>query len=389
VAGFHSKRSPSTAERWIGCPGSVALCEQAPPSVATEFAAEGTVFHRIVAMALRFGIEPDTHYGKIMRADGHEIEIGDEMVDYAFEAVDLARNIGRYELDIETRVSLDKWCETESGTLDVGHAGDEEITILDFKFGAGVAVSPVRNPQIMSYGLGYWNDIARFKTKANRFRFIIHQPRNPAGGGEWDCSLDTLLRFGKDLSKAHRRTFEKDAPLIPGEAQCKFCPAKTICPAYDKYMLETMSLKFEDLDAGKEPPPLKHSLTPARKTYLIQHRGLIIQWLKDIYENTLDDALKGRKISDLKAVYGRHPPSKWKDQDEAESWLVDRLGGKAYSRKVLSPTQAKKQLTLDDLESVKDLIDYGEPKPMLVDIDDKRPAITPAKDRFDDLSTER
>ena len=43
----HAVLSPSSAERWFNCPGSVALIDTLPPEAfrTSKFAAEGTVAH--------------------------------------------------------------------------------------------------------------------------------------------------------------------------------------------------------------------------------------------------------------------------------------------------------------------------------------------------------
>ena len=41
----HSKLSPSSASRWINCPGSIKLIAQCPESETSVHAAEGTVAH--------------------------------------------------------------------------------------------------------------------------------------------------------------------------------------------------------------------------------------------------------------------------------------------------------------------------------------------------------
>ncbi len=48
----HALLSPSSAERWMQCPGSVALSYGAPDS-SSEYADEGTAAHELAAMCLR------------------------------------------------------------------------------------------------------------------------------------------------------------------------------------------------------------------------------------------------------------------------------------------------------------------------------------------------
>lgn len=41
----HSNLGASSAKRWMGCPGSNALLEHAPPEQPSKYAAEGTAAH--------------------------------------------------------------------------------------------------------------------------------------------------------------------------------------------------------------------------------------------------------------------------------------------------------------------------------------------------------
>ena len=49
----HAKLPPSSAERWINCPGSVALAEQLPPPGSSPYADEGTLAHAVAELKLR------------------------------------------------------------------------------------------------------------------------------------------------------------------------------------------------------------------------------------------------------------------------------------------------------------------------------------------------
>lgn len=54
----HAKLSPSSAHRWIACPGSVWLSEDAPKTTSA-YAEEGTKAHEIGASCLTFDTRPD------------------------------------------------------------------------------------------------------------------------------------------------------------------------------------------------------------------------------------------------------------------------------------------------------------------------------------------
>ena len=132
-------------------------------------------------------------------------------------------------MTVERQVGLDPWLPGQFGTLDVGIINDakREAVIWDWKWGAGVPVSPVKNPQLMLYALGFWNDFILPGLEYD-FRLIIEQPRIPGGGGEWVLSHDELMLFGAKVHEAgqayrgagctaHRR--RDPVPLLPGASR--------------------------------------------------------------------------------------------------------------------------------------------------------------------------
>ncbi len=390
MAGFHSKVSPSSFERVLLCPGSVALCATVPESKPTEFAAEGTVFHTLASRCLKYGFEPWDFLGNTMSADGFDFEISDEMVDYLSDGLDRLRSQLPDALTIETRVHLDKWLPDQSGTLDVGAFNDEWIHIWDWKYGAGVAVHPFRNPQLMLYALGFWDQVARHKTKARKFRLWIEQPRNPSGGGDWECDLDDLLQFGKKARRVLDKAMSKNAELIAGEKQCLFCPAKGKCPAYDKFSLDVIGAKFEDLD-NKEAPDFSSKMTMRRRAYVARYASMLKDWIDEQHKIVLDAAKKGDDTFMVKAIEGRRARSKYADKDVDVTAKVLRKYlpyEDVFVEKLISPAQAKKKLgdtIFHDLVEAKVVIE-GEPKPILVPADDPRPAIRAIASKFDDLT---
>lgn len=370
------------------------MCETVPESKPNQYAAEGTVFHRIISLSLRHGFEPIDFEGLELKADGFTFEVGDEMIDHAYNSIDRIDFAGG-KLYIEERVSLERWIPKSidpdtGGTLDVGHAGKEWITIFDWKYGSGVKVDAFKNVQAMSYGLGFWDNIARHVSDARKFRFIIDQPRIPGGGGEYECDLDELMQFGKKLARAAERTTEKNAPLIPGDTQCSWCPARSNCPAYDKFSMDAMALKFDDLDADADLPPLlpAQEMNAKRRAYIVKHADMIRTWLDDIHDRVMDDAMSGVKGIGYKVVDGRHPHSKWTNEQETEKILLRHLSrDEVFRYKLISPAQfLKKKLKAEITDILEDYIDRGEPKPVLVPEDDPRESIRTIADKFDVLT---
>lgn len=392
MAGLHTSVSPSSFARVELCPGSVAMAATAPGRKDTVYAAQGTVFHRLIALCLLYGFEPYDFEGLTCKADGFEIEVTDEMIDHLEAGLDYVAVQLPGKLYIEKRVSLDEWLPGQAGTVDIGAFDDEFIYVFDWKYGAGIPVFPKLNRQTMLYALGFWWNIARHKTKATKFKLFIEQPRNPTGGGMWECTLDDLLRFGKRAGQILDRALSPNAPLHAGEKQCQFCPAKGICPEYDRFSTEAMSMKFEDLDGGKEPPKLASKMNLQRRAFVALHAAMLHDWIDEQHKFVLDAALDGDEVPLVKVIEGRRPARKWADKEQAEQELLDRLPrDKVFTRKLISPSQAQKALGKAEYDKLRKprLIIEGEPKPILVPMDHPGTAFATIQSKFDDLTGEK
>lgn len=62
----HAELSPSSAARWMTCPGSVAACRGIPDK-GSSYADEGTAAHHIAAECLESGADASAYIGKTIR----------------------------------------------------------------------------------------------------------------------------------------------------------------------------------------------------------------------------------------------------------------------------------------------------------------------------------
>ena len=105
------------------------------------------------------------------------------------------------------------------------------LLVFDLKYGAGVVVEAVGNPQGRYYGLGACMALA--DRPVSEVEIVIVQPRAPHPAGpirRETISAFELVEWSADLLEAAERTLDPEAPLVPG-AWCRFCPAAGICPA--------------------------------------------------------------------------------------------------------------------------------------------------------------
>lgn len=396
MPGIHARLSPSSCSRWWVCPGSVGRCEGIEEN-PTEFSAEGTAAHEIRERCLKEGRDVEDFLGETVKADGMHFEVTDEWVAKMQPGIDRIREHGG-KLYTERLVYYHKFGDKtkkndQFGTLDTGIITNKRIIIDDFKWGKGIVVDVEKNKQLMIYALGFWENVARHVTDVERFLLRIDQPRVEGGGGEWETTLDELLGFANGLKKAVKRTYEPDAKLVPGESQCRMCPARHKCPAYDSWCMEMMDVEFEDLDERAERDfairlPRVTKLTPERRSYIVKNAPVIRKWLSELHDATLDDAMEGKPTPGFKAAIGREGDREWMYEDLVDLRLDKLLGDEKFNKKLKSPAQVEKVLPKKVFEKLKKFIHREEGKPALVAEDSKSERITPHKIEFDNLNEE-
>lgn len=436
----HSERGPSTAHRWRPCPGSVRKSRGLPDTAGTE-AAFGTVFHDFAATCVEVGIDPQGFVGDTMYVEGFgHIEFDQAMADNMLNGLDYlwaAADSPGAKMIVEKRVSLERWVGPgEFGTTDAAICDPIRWRMIgfDWKYGQGVPVSPERNDQAILYLLGAWSSFARDmfaqflvdqeeETEGPRpiqpgrtyltldnidderpgweddiaVTIVIEQPRAPGGGGVWETNLGWLLREGAKIRRDADLTLEPDAPIVPGEKQCKFCAAAKFntCKERVKNLLESVGGDFDDLEddfIAEEPMNLfdKRALSPEARSQLLLHSDQIKKMLEELHLEAYRDAESGRPVPGMKLVDGRNPPRKWLQPKMAEVIVEHEFGAdKAFTKKLLSPTQVEEVVGKRVYrERFQRMVNKGQSKPQLVPDTDKRDPIPNVASDFDELVDE-
>lgn len=239
----HSKFSASGAERWLNCPGSVKLSEGLPDK-SSPWAEEGTRAHEVLERILTTVLTEDSEQAicniKLDKSTPAE------MVGHALQA---AKNILKIKekhpgstLLVESKVHLDFIHPEMFGTFDaaiIDYFGT--LHVYDYKYGAGVSVSPKENLQMIFYGLGlahlhHWN----FK----RVRLWIIQPRIKGYDGPvyWDLPTAMLKEYIEIFASGVAQVTVHPEKYNEGD-WCQWCKAKNICPLkFQKKQEKTGSL---------------------------------------------------------------------------------------------------------------------------------------------------
>lgn len=385
----HARLSPSASHRWINCPGSVHLAEQCPPQTGSAYTAEGTEAHALAELKLRKFNEEGTgdFFDKKLEKSRSEFEYYcgemEEATDFYFDIVTekLIEGGPDAELMIEQRFSLDKWVPDSFGSADAVIIAGNTIEVCDLKYGKGVKVDAVGNPQLRLYGLGaaeLFGDLYDFDT----VRVTIIQPRLDHVSTE-EISLEDLKDWAENWVAPAAKLAMSNTDEVHCGDWCQFCPAKAICRERAEANLELARHDFKK-------PAL---LTDEEIGEVLRQADELQKWAADISSYALEQALAGKQYTGWKLVEGRSI-RKYADEIKVADTLKAAGFDEAllYERKLNGITNMEKLVGKKKLtEILGDLLVKPAGKPVLVPESDKREAIKTAesaKSDFDNANNE-
>lgn len=369
----HAKLSASASHRWLHCPGSVVASEKIP--ARSSFAAdEGSAAHELAEIALNDGKSDCSYLIGQTLPDNNAFAVTREMAGYVNEYLHIIKMIGG-EQWYERRVDFSAWVPDGFGTSDCIAYKDGTLYVIDLKYGKGLPVTAPENPQGILYALGAYAEM-EFTHDIKSVKIIIVQPRRDSVS-EWEISVAELLKRGEWIAQRAQLVVSPDAPRVPGEDACQWCPAKATCSA----MLEKVhAVTAKDFDAL----PPADTLTDAQVGEALKAKKMILGWLDAVENYARERAQSSEGFPGFKLVSGRGL-REWADEEQAKDALTAELGEAAFEHKLLSVAKAEKLLSKDQKEAIKDLIVKREGAPTLVPDDDPRQAICVSASDFDDF----
>ena len=364
----HALLSASSAHRWLNCPPS-AVAAEAYPQQDTDYTREGTTAHEVAEHVARGG-NPNLE------------ELRDWMPDVNQEMIECAKGYADYiqeqiqEPDalvmLEQRVDFSPWVPDGYGTGDCIIIQGDTMDVIDYKYGKGVAVSAVDNPQEMCYGLGALNEYG-FAYEIERVRLHIYQPRiNNVSVHE--MTVAELLAWGESIKPVAEQAAKGKGKYSAG-AWCKFCPhagrCRTLTKVCSEYV-ETHGLKV------RVPVLAAHEVAE-----VLAMEPLVTLWLKRVKDQALSTMLSGEQIPGYKVVEGKPGNRKWFDELQVLAVLEEA----GYSRedvtetKLLSPAGMDKALGKKKAtELLEGMVTRSAGAPVIAPESDKRPTYNPADD---------
>ena len=383
MADKHAKLSPSKAEMWMNCPGSIRMAQGVPDRGGPD-ADQGTACHLLLQRRLMEKLPPSRF--KSVKVgdtdeDARQVNVTPDMIRWVEDVAQYVESYVKQEA-ARTHKSVTMRCEVRvdvGGTLDMvarrgAKIGDaywgtadvvitsaDRLSVFDAKFGFN-EVDVTENPQIGSYAIGAGG--VGFPAVV----LGILQPRAAQPVKLEHLTGSALAKRAVEYRSAALAALKPDAPLVPSEKACAYCPAAGVCPALQKHAMDVAREEFLDRP---------EHLTPEQISYLLGKADLIRKALLAVERYAEQQAACGRFIPGFKRVRANTRRA-WREDVEPELAAMAKMLGvnekQLYDTKLKSPAQLEKTLNLRPGQ-----LDALAPKPpgepVLVPEDDPRPAL--------------
>lgn len=358
----HAKLSPSKRSRWALCPGSIREEAKYPDTGSGPAAADGTHSHTLLEHCIKNGLsDPMDQVGETFTDHEGTFKVDADRAARVKTAIDYIREEsagGMFKVISEQKVDPEFLLGRKdlSGTVDCQIIGADILELIDYKDGMGV-VTAEGNMQLEQYAYGV---LAGYKLPVNGdypFKYVkmtIIQPKLAMKGMKPITSHEVTVKSLMDnigtIVLQAAATDKPDAPLVPGESQCKFCRAKGSCAALASNVMKEVGIMFqpvvtETLDvaqqsADKDPA----QMDDAQIRQIMEAAPLMRQLLEAVEKEAMRRMESGISIPGLKLVHGRGSRA-WALPEEEMAEKLIKMGipkSAIYETKLVTPAKAEK-----------------------------------------------
>lgn len=362
----HALLSASSSHRWLCCTPSAVL-EDNFENKSSVFAEEGTAAHVLAEYKLKKYLGEKVKKPK-SEFDEKELEYYTNIYfDYACELIAEANGRSKDPIIlVEQKLDFSNYVPEGFGTGDLVIVADGILDIIDLKYGKGVEVSAINNPQMMLYAIGALNLFASLYD-IEGVRMTICQPRLD-NISTFEITVEDLIKWAEEVVKPKAELAIKGGGEFYAGEHCKFCRARFNCRARAEE-----NIKMAQYDFKKGP-----FLTEDEITEILSSVDEFQKWAKDIQAYALNKAInENKKWGGFKLVEGRSS-RKYSDEEAVSKTLVDAgfAEDDIYSKSLLGITAMEKAISKKKFKDLlKDLVYKPQGKLTLVVESDKRQEI--------------
>ena len=359
----HALLSASSAHRWLNCPPSAKAVEgtaDAPSDAALQgTAAHALAEHKLLRALKRRSKRPTSEW-----IDDEMDALTSDYVDFVLERLaEVRQTCPDAQVFVEQRLDYSHVAPGGFGTGDCVIVAEPALHVIDLKYGMGVQVSAVDNPQLKLYGLGA---LAAFGAlyDITEVQLSIFQPRR-ANVETWTISTADLITWGQETVAPIAAIAAAGGGEYKAGAWCQFCRIAPTCRAR----------------ADANLALARHEFAPPAELTLDEVAGVLTRipelkaWASNVEAWALAQAQAGTQVPGFKVVAGR---SVRKYSDEAAVAEAAKQAGYTdiWDKKLIGITAMEKLMGRSTFKDVLgDLVVKPEGRPTLVPESDKRPAL--------------
>ena len=358
----HAQLSPSKRSRWALCPGSIREEAKYPDEGSGPAAIDGTHSHTLLEHCIKTGLtDPHDQVWEVFADHEGTFTVDDDRAARVKTAIEYIRERsmnGMFKVISEQKVDPKFLLGRDdlSGTVDCQIIGGDTLELIDYKDGMGI-VTAEGNMQLEQYAYGV---LAELKLPVNgaypfkTIRMTIIQPKLALKGMApitfSEVPVSNLLGSMGTIIAQAAATDKPDAPLVPGDSQCKFCRAKGSCSALANNVMKEVGIMFqpvvtETLDVAQQSADKDPSTMDDTQIRQIMEAAPLMRQLLEAVEKEAQRRLEsGQTIPGLKLVNGRGSRA-WALPEEEMAEKLVKMGipkTAVYETKLVTPAKAEK-----------------------------------------------